>query len=77
MNDEHVLKGAFEGMKFGPGKYGQLCAAQTADQTMTRVHSNKYHVSDLALVSKENKRCTSQHTRITIVILVHRRLLLP
>ena len=35
---------------------------------MTRV----YHVRNLAPVSKENKRCTSQHTHITIVELVHR-----
>ena len=31
-----------------------------------------YHVRDLAPVSKENKRCTSQHTHIAIVELVHR-----
>ena len=40
---------------------------------MVRVHSNKRHVRDLAPVSKENKRCTSQQTRITIVEIVHRR----
>ena len=31
---------------------------------MVRVHSNKRHVRDLAPVSKENKRCTSQQTHI-------------
>ena len=40
---------------------------------MVRVYSNKRHVRDLAPVSKENKRCTSQQTRITIVEIVHRR----
>ena len=40
---------------------------------MVRMHSNKRHVRDLAPVSKENKRCTSQQTRITIVEIVHRR----
>ena len=40
---------------------------------MVRVHSNKRHLRDLAPVSKENKRCTSQQTRITIVEIVHRR----
>ena len=40
---------------------------------MVRVGSNERHVRDLAPVSRENKRCTSQQTRITIVELVHRR----
>ena len=31
-----------------------------------------YHARNLAPVSKENKRCTSQHTHIIIVELVHR-----
>ena len=31
-----------------------------------------YHVRNLAPVSKENKRCTSQQTPISIVELVHR-----
>ena len=29
MNDEHVLKGAFEGIEFAPGKYGEFSAAST------------------------------------------------
>ena len=41
MNDEHVLKGAFEGIKFGPGKYGEFSAAPTVDPTMAHVHLNK------------------------------------
>ena len=37
------------------------------------VHLNKRHVRDLAPFSKEYKLFTSQHMRITIVELVHRR----
>ena len=48
-------------------------AGSKVDLTMVRVHSNKRHVRDLAPVSTENKRCTSQQTRITIVEIVHRR----
>ena len=40
---------------------------------MARVDLNKHYVRDLAPVSKENKRCTSQQTRNTIVELLHRR----
>ena len=29
--------------------------------------AHMYHIPNLAPVSKENKRCTSQHTHITIV----------
>ena len=39
---------------------------------MARVDLNKHHVRDLAPVSRENKRCTSQQMRITIAELVHR-----
>ena len=42
------------------------------DLTIVRVDLNKSHVRDLAPVSRENKRCTSQQTRITIVELVQR-----
>ena len=38
MNDEHVLKGAFEGIKFGPYKDGQFSAASTVDLTMACMH---------------------------------------
>ena len=69
MIDEHVLKGDFEGTLFAPGKHREFSAAPT----VVRVHLSKSHVRDLAPVSKENKRCTSQHTRITIVELEHRR----
>ena len=31
MNDEHFLKGAFEGITFGPVKYGEFSAAPTVD----------------------------------------------
>ena len=34
-----------------------------------------FNIRDLAPISRENKRCTSQQTRITIVELVHRWLL--
>ena len=44
------------------------------DLTMVRVDSSKrHHVRDLAPDSRENKRCTSQQTRITIVELLQRR----
>ena len=56
MNDENVLKGAFEGIKFGPGKYEEVSAAQTVDPTMAGVHLNKRHVRDLVPVSNEHKR---------------------
>ena len=39
--------------------------------TMVRVDLNQRHVSDLATVSREKKRCTSQQRRITIVGVVH------
>ena len=39
-----------------------------AEKTVPRV----YHVHDLAAVSTENIRCTSNHMHITIVELVHR-----
>ena len=48
MNDEHVLKGAFEGIKFGPGIYSEFPDAPTVYSTMTCVH-----VRDLVPVSKE------------------------
>ena len=70
MNDEHVLKGAFEGTKFVPGKHKEYYAAPTKDPTVVRAHLNKRHECDLAPVSRENKLCTSQQTRITIVELV-------
>ena len=73
MNGNHVLKGAFEGFKFGPGEQREFSAAPIVDPTVARAHSNKRHVRDLAPVSNENKSCTSQHTHITIVELVHRR----
>ena len=34
--------------------------------------AREYHMRNLAPVYKEKKRCTSQHTHITIVELVHR-----
>ena len=51
----------------------EFSAAPTVDPTVARVHLNKRNVRDLASVSKENKRCTSQPALITIVKLVHRR----
>ena len=68
MNDEHALKSASQYIEFGPGKYGQYFAAPIVDPTMACLH--------FAPVTKENKRCTSQHARITIVGLVHVRDLL-
>ena len=71
MNDQPVLKGAFEGIKFGPGKYGEFSAAPTVDPAVKPVLSNKRDVRPLVPISKENRRCMSQLTRITIVALVH------
>ena len=71
MNDQHILKGTFEGFTFGPGKYRGFSAAPTVDLTMTSVHLNNHHVCDLVPVSKENRRCMSQHTHITTVELVY------
>ena len=42
------------------------------DLTMARVDLKRRNVLDLAPVSRENKRCSSQQTRITIVELLHR-----
>ena len=67
MNDEHVLKVACEGIKLGTGKYREMFAAPTVYPTMARVHLKKLHMGNLAPISKKNKRCTSQHTCITIV----------
>ena len=41
---------------------------------LVRASLNKLQVRDLTPVSKGDKRCTSQHARITIVELVHRQL---
>ena len=65
INDENVLKEAFEGINFGPAKFS--AAAPTKHQIMARVHLNKHHVCDSAPASKENKQCTSQHMPINIV----------
>ena len=70
---EYAFKGAFEGTKFGSGKHREFSAAPTVDPTVAPVHLNRRHVRDVAPVSKDNKRCTSQRARITIVELVHRR----
>ena len=48
-------------------------AGSKVDLTMVHVDLNKRHVRDLAPVSRENKRCRSQQTCITIVEPVHRR----
>ena len=53
MNDEHVLKGAFEGNNFRTSKHREFSAAPTVDPTVVRVPLNKPHVCDLAPVSKE------------------------
>ena len=37
MNDENVLKGAYEGSKFGPGKHGEFSVAPTVDPTVVRM----------------------------------------
>ena len=54
MNDEHILKGAFEGIKFRPGMYREFSAAPTGDPTVASVHLNKHRIHDLAPVSKVN-----------------------
>ena len=46
MNKEHILKVAFEGLTFRPGKYRQFSAALTVDPTMASVHLNKHHIHD-------------------------------
>ena len=51
MNDEHVLNGAFDGIRFRPDKHRKLSAAPTADPTVVHVHLNKHHVRDLAHVT--------------------------
>ena len=50
---------------------GVTAAGSKVDLTMVRVDLNKRHARDLAPVTRENKWCTSQQTRITIVELVH------
>ena len=65
VNDEQVLKGAFESVKFGTGEH--FSVAPTVDPTVVRVHLNKCQVRNASPVYKENKWCTSLHTRITIV----------
>ena len=62
MNEEHVLKGAFEGIKFGPRKHREFSAVPIVYPKVARVHLNKRHARDPASVSKENNQCTSQHT---------------
>ena len=42
VNDEHVLKGAFESIKFGTSRH--FSAAPTVDPTVARVHLNKRQV---------------------------------
>ena len=54
MNNSHVLKGAFESIRFGSDRYREFSAAPTVDPTVLRVHLNYRHVRGLALVSKEN-----------------------
>ena len=71
MNDGRVSKDAFERIKYV--KYGEFSTAQTVDPTMAPVHVYTRHVHNLTPVSRENKRCKSQHARVTIVELVHRR----
>ena len=66
MNNEHTMKGLFEGIIFQPGKYGEFSAAATVEQTVAHVDFNT------GLFSSEGKRCSLQNTRITIVALVHR-----
>ena len=43
-NYVHALKVGFEGIKFGPGKYGELSAALTVYLTMACVDLNKRRV---------------------------------
>ena len=70
MNNEHVLKGTFEGIKFRPAKYREFSAPPSVDPTMARVLLNKHRIQDLEPVSEENECCTSQHTYIPIVELI-------
>ena len=53
MSNEHILKGSFEGIRCGPGKYRECSAATTVDPAVTCVHLNKRFVLALAPVSKE------------------------
>ena len=71
MKHEHVLKVGFEDIKFGPGKCWEFSAALSVDLPMASMDLNKRHIRNLAPVTRENKRCMSQHTRITIVERVH------
>ena len=73
MNDEHVLKVVCEGITFRPDKYGEFSAAPTVHPTVARMHLSTSHVHDLAPVSRENKRGTSQQARITNIEIAHWR----
>ena len=48
-------------------------AGSKVDLTMVCVDSYRHHVGDLAPVFRENKRCMSKQTHITIVERVHRQ----
>ena len=51
MNDEQALKGAFEGIRFGPDKHRKLSAVSIVDPTVVHVHLNKHHIRYLVHVS--------------------------
>ena len=66
MNFEYALKVGFEGMKFGPGRYGEFSAAPTVDLTMARMDLNRRHVRDLAPISKENNCAATSMVTLAI-----------
>ena len=67
MNDEYILKGAFERIEFGTNKHREFLAAPTVDPTMARVPLNK----------PAKKNGARHNTRITGVGSVHRRPVFP
>ena len=62
INYEYALEVGFEGIKFGPGKYGEFSAAPTVDLTMASTDLNKRHLCDLATVSRENEKNLSRQS---------------
>ena len=56
MNDEHVLKGAFEGIKFVPGKHREFSVAPAVDPTVVHMLLNASHTRSNINGARHNKR---------------------
>ena len=48
MNDEHVLKGAFEGIEFVPGKHREFSSAPAVDPTVVQMLLEASHTRSSA-----------------------------